>query len=304
LAVLEKSIVGSLALDYPKFTVHVLDDGNREWVKDLCERVGARYIARPDNLDKKAGNHNYALARTHAPFIAVFDADFVPYRNFLWRTLGLFAEPDVGIVQTPQAFFNVDHFQNNLLLQNVMMDELRFFYNHIMPCRDAWGVAFYCGSAAVLRREAIETIGGIVGGLAIEDIVTSMAHNYGIFWLEQGADGKWAKHMIDESWSQAHAVTMVDLNKDGQMDLVTGKRYMAHNGHDPGEREPLGIYWYEFMRVDGGKTIEWVKHVVDYSTRTGGGMQIPVADLDGDGDLDFAVAGKSGLYLFENLGKR
>jgi cellulose synthase (UDP-forming) len=175
LAVLEKSIVGSLALDYPKFTVHVLDDGNREWVRELCERVGAGYIARPDNFDKKAGNHNYALARTDAPFIAVFDADFVPYRNFLWRTLGFFAEPRVGIVQTPQAFFNVDHFQNNLLLQNVMTDELRFFYSHIMPCRDAWGVAFYCGSSAVLRREAIEAIGGIVGGLAIEDIVTTIA---------------------------------------------------------------------------------------------------------------------------------
>jgi cellulose synthase (UDP-forming) len=175
LAILEKSVVGSLALDYPKFTVHVLDDGNREWVKEFCERVGARYIARPDHPDRKAGNHNYGLAHTKAPFIAVFDADFVPYRNFLWRTLGLFAEPDVGIVQTPQAFFNVDHFQNNLLLQKVMTDELRFFYNHIMPCRDAWGVAFYCGSAAVLRRDAVAAIGGIVRGLAVEDIVTTMA---------------------------------------------------------------------------------------------------------------------------------
>ncbi len=175
LEVLEKSIIGSLALDYPKFTVHVLDDGNREWVKKLCERVGARYIARPDHSDRKAGNHNYALARTDAPFVAVFDADFVPYRNFLWRTLGFFAEPDVGIVQTPQAFFNVDHFQNNLLLQKVMPDEQRFFFNHIMPCRDAWGVAFYCGSAAVLRREAIEAIGGIASGHATEDNATSMA---------------------------------------------------------------------------------------------------------------------------------
>ena len=143
-----------------------------------------------------------------------------------------------------------------------------------------------------------------VNGDGRNDIVTSLAHNYGIFWLEQGADGKWVRHVIDESWSQAHAVTLVDLNGDGRQDLVTGKRYMAHNGHDPGEREPLGVYWYEFIRLDGGKRIEWVKHVVDYSTRTGGGMQIPVADLDGDGDLDFAVAGKSGLFLFENLTKR
>ena len=144
---------------------------------------------------------------------------------------------------------------------------------------------------------------GDVNGDGRNDIVTSMAHNYGIFWLEQGPDGQWTKHVIDESWSQAHALTLVDLNGDGQKDLLTGKRYMAHNGHDPGEREPLGIYWYEFMRLDGGKKIEWVKHVVDYSTRTGGGMQIPVADLYGHGDLDFVVAGKSGLYLFENLTK-
>jgi cellulose synthase (UDP-forming) len=174
-SVLEKSIVGSLALNYPKFTVHVLDDGKRKWVRQLCERLGAHYIIRPDNVDKKAGNHNYALARTDAPFITVMDADFVPYRNFLWRTLGFFTAPDVGIVQTPQAFFNVDHFQNNLLLQRAMPDEQRFFFNHVMPCRDAWGVAFYCGSAAVLRRQDIDAIGGIVCGHATEDNVTSIA---------------------------------------------------------------------------------------------------------------------------------
>ena len=135
------------------------------------------------------------------------------------------------------------------------------------------------------------------------DIVTSSAHGYGVFWLERGSGSTWIRHTIDDSWSQAHAMTMVDLNGDGRMDLITGKRYMAHNGHDPGEREPLGIYWYEYLKSDDGKKIEWVKHVVDYSTRTGAGMQIPVVDLDGDGDSDFVVAGKSGLFLFENLTK-
>jgi hypothetical protein len=76
---------------------------------------------------------------------------------------------------------------------------------------------------------------------------------------------------------------------------------MAHD-HDPGAREPLGLYWYEFLKGDDGQPV-WVKHIVDYSTRTGGGMQIPVADLDGDGDLDFVTAGKSGLFLFENLSR-
>ena len=135
------------------------------------------------------------------------------------------------------------------------------------------------------------------------DILTSLAHDYGIFWLEQGGNGKWTRHVIDESWSQAHAVTLVDLNGDGRLDLLTGKRYMAHNGKDPGEREPLGIYLYLRLASAGGRRVEWSRHVIDYSSHAGGGMQIPVADIDRDGDLDFAVGGKSGLFLFENLSK-
>jgi len=141
-----------------------------------------------------------------------------------------------------------------------------------------------------------------VNGDGRNDVIVSQAHDYGILWFEQNADGSWTKHVIDESWSQGHALTLIDLNGDGRKDILTGKRYMAHNGHDPGEREPLGIYWYEQIRGGDGK-IDWVRHIIDFSTRTGAGMQIPVADLDGDGDMDFAVGGKSGLYLFENLTK-
>lgn len=140
-----------------------------------------------------------------------------------------------------------------------------------------------------------------VNGDGRNDLVTSAAHDYGVFWMEQGANHQWTKHMIDDTWSQAHAMTMIDLNGDGKPDFLTGKRYMAHD-HDPGAREPLGIYWYEFLNDDNGHVI-WVKHVIDYSTRTGAGMQLPVADLDRDGDLDFVAAGKTGLFLFENLTK-
>ncbi|MBV9037040.1 MAG: VCBS repeat-containing protein [Acidobacteriaceae bacterium] len=140
-----------------------------------------------------------------------------------------------------------------------------------------------------------------VNGDGRPDVVTSMAHDYGIFWLERTGDGKWEKHLIDDSWSQAHAVVLVDFRRQGNLGLLTGKRYMAHNGHDPGEREPLGVYWYERLLNPTTHSVDWAKHVIDYGGRTGGGIQISVADMDGDGDLDFVVAGKSGLFLFENL---
>ncbi len=139
-----------------------------------------------------------------------------------------------------------------------------------------------------------------VNGDGRNDLLTSQAHDYGIFWLEQTAEGRWVRHMIDESWSQAHALTLADLDGDGKLDVVTGKRYMAHNGKDPGEREPLGVYWYRWGRSADGARIAFTRHIVDYSTRAGGGMQICVADLDRDGDLDFVTPGKSGLFLFES----
>jgi len=135
------------------------------------------------------------------------------------------------------------------------------------------------------------------------DVLTTYAHGYGVLWLERTADGGWKKHMIDESWSQPHATTLVDLNGDGQPELVTGKRFQAHNGRDPGGREPLGVYWYEYRKADGGE-LTWKRHIIDYSSRAGGGMQIPVVDLDGDGDLDIVTPGKGGLFVFENQTRR
>ena len=148
-----------------------------------------------------------------------------------------------------------------------------------------------------------------VNGDGRNDVITAAGHDFGVFWFEQGADGKWTKRVIDSAWSQGHASTLVDINGDGRLDFVTGKRFMAHNGSDPGEREPLGVYWYEYRQVAapagsaGGPQVEWIRHLIDFGGRMGGGMQIPVIDLDGDGNLDLVCAGKSGLFVAENLTK-
>jgi FG-GAP-like repeat len=141
-----------------------------------------------------------------------------------------------------------------------------------------------------------------VNGDGRNDVITAAGHDFGVFWFEQGEGGVFKRQMIDSAWSQGHASTLTDVNGDGRLDFITGKRFMAHNGSDPGEREPLGVYWYEFRPSASGA--EWIRHVIDYGGKMGGGMQIPVIDIDRDGDPDLVCAGKSGLFFVENLTKK
>ena len=140
-----------------------------------------------------------------------------------------------------------------------------------------------------------------INGDGRRDVITGMGHDYGVCWYEQNADGSWTQRVIDNTWSQAHAPLLADVNGDGQMDLVAGKRYFAHNGSDPGEREPIGLYWYEFQRRERG--VVFTRHIIDYGGRMGGGMQTDVKDMDADGDADIVSGGKAGLFLAENLTK-
>jgi hypothetical protein len=134
------------------------------------------------------------------------------------------------------------------------------------------------------------------------DVLTTMAHSYGVLWFEQTADGQWTRRMIDSTWANAHSSAMADLNGDGQPDLVAAKRYFGRTGNDPAEREPMGTYWYQFRPGPKG-SVEWIRHIVDYGGRAGGGLQMVVDDIDGDGDRDVVTGGKTGVFLFENLTK-
>ncbi|WSH20924.1 glycosyltransferase [Rhizobium ruizarguesonis] len=177
LDVLERTIIGALALDYPqdKLKVYVLDDQRRNWLKAYCEEKGAIHVTRPDNSHAKAGNMNNGLKVSSGDFIAIFDADFVPYRHFLRRTLPFFSDATIGIVQTPQHFFNTDPVQTNLGLENIWPDEQRLFFDEIAPSRDIWDVSFCCGSCSIARRKAIDEIGGFPTESITEDLLTTLS---------------------------------------------------------------------------------------------------------------------------------
>ena len=177
--IIEPTILGALAMSYQNYRVWVCDDGKRHWLKAFCERHNIGYLTRSDNLHAKAGNINAALKALAAlddkpEFVAILDADFVPMREFLTRTLALMREQDVGVVQTPQHFFNADPIQTNLSLTRVWPDEQRFFFDTVMRSKDAWGVAFCCGTSSVIRFSALEKIGGFPTDSVTEDFLLTL----------------------------------------------------------------------------------------------------------------------------------
>jgi cellulose synthase (UDP-forming) len=176
--VLEKTILGALSLNWPKdkITTYILDDGKRQWLKDYCAHKGIEYMTRSTNEHAKAGNINAAIARTTGDYFMVLDADFVPQQNFLFRAMGLFDDPKVGIVQIPHNFYNADPMQTNLRLRKLMPDDQRFFFENIMTGRDGWDAAFCCGSNSITRRTAINAIGGkLPTGSITEDMLLTLA---------------------------------------------------------------------------------------------------------------------------------
>lgn len=194
--VVRPTLLGAMMIDYPrdKLNVFVLDDGapraanpktpadqaieleeRATALKALCAQFGATYLTRPDNSHAKSGNLNSALKQTHGEYILVLDADHVPTRDILVNMAGhLVKHERMAFVQSPHHFLNDDPFEKNHDIQGRMPAENDMFYRAVQKGLDFWNTSFFCGSAALLRRKAIESVGGFSVDSITEDASTSV----------------------------------------------------------------------------------------------------------------------------------
>jgi cellulose synthase (UDP-forming) len=177
LNVVRYTALAAMNIDWPadKLNVYILDDGKREEFRAFAEEAGIGYMTRDDNAHAKAGNINRALKRLDAPFVAIFDSDHVPTRSFLQLTMGWFGrDAKLGMLQTPHHFYSPDPFERNLGQFRVIPNEGELFYGVVQDGNDFWNATFFCGSCAVMRRSALDEVGGIAVETVTEDAHTSL----------------------------------------------------------------------------------------------------------------------------------
>jgi cellulose synthase (UDP-forming) len=174
--ILKRTVVGCLKQEYPRdrFNVYILDDGQRDEIKDLAQAVGCHYLRRENRAHAKAGNLNHALQHSSGELIAVFDVDHVPVGKFLRETVGCFQDPKVAFVQTPHHFYNPDIFQRNLQLESRLKNEQALFFRTLQAGRDRHNSAFFAGSGGLFRRSQLLEIGGFQTQTITEDLHTSV----------------------------------------------------------------------------------------------------------------------------------
>lgn len=174
LDLLEKTIVASIGMEYDKnkFKVYVCDDGRRDSLKRLCKKYKVNYITREDNEGAKAGNINNVLKYIKGDLFAVLDADMIPKKDFLSKTVGYFVDENLAFVQTPQVYYNQDMYQYNL--NKDMPNEQDFFMREIEEARASINAVLHVGTNAVFRRSTVEEIGGYPTCSITEDMALGM----------------------------------------------------------------------------------------------------------------------------------
>jgi len=178
LSVVRPTLYAALGVDWPKdrLNIYLLDDGNRPEFREFAASIGVNYVVRPSNEHAKAGNINHALKKyCRSDFVSIFDCDHVPTRSFLQMTMGWFIkDPRLAMLQTPHHFFSPDPFERNLGRFRRTPNEGSLFYGLVQDGNDTWDATFFCGSCAILRRTALEEIGGIAVETVTEDAHTSL----------------------------------------------------------------------------------------------------------------------------------
>lgn len=202
--ILRRTIMGCQAMDYPYKRVYLLDDTHRLEARKIAEELGCEYIARTENHHAKAGNLNHALMQTTGDLIVSFDADFVPTKNFLSRTVGFFQDPQVALVQTPQSFYNCDPLARNLGMEDLPNPGQEIFHHVTQTFLDGAGGLVCSGTSFIVRRNALEETGGFVTDSLSEDYFTGVrlsAQGYRLIYLNE----KLSAGLAPENTS-AHAV--------------------------------------------------------------------------------------------------
>ena len=174
LSLLEKTMAASLNLNYPKdkLNIYICDDGHRNELKKLCNKYKINYITREDNEGAKAGNINNALTHIKGDLFAVLDADMIPKKEFLQKTVGYFSDDNMAFIQTPQVYYNQDIYQYNL--GKNIPNEQDFFMRDIQEARASRDAVLHVGTNAVFRKKYVEEIGGYPTCSITEDMAVGM----------------------------------------------------------------------------------------------------------------------------------
>ena len=249
---LYKTINACTFLEYPdpdKVHIYVCDDGDREEIRKLAEHFGVGYLGLSDNRHAKSGNYNHALSRTSSPLIATFDADMIPRRQFLVKTVPYFLIPEkrMGLVQTPQSFYNQDLFQFNLFSEKDIPNEQDFFSREVNVMSNAANAAVYTGSNTVILRSALEEIGGFPYDTVTEDFETSLRFQKAGYItyassevLAAGLSTTTVASMIGQRirWARGVIQSIQNTNAVFTKDLTLQARLSYLNSY---------LYWWSFL---------------------------------------------------------
>ncbi len=177
--ILRATITACAQIRYPHQT-YILDDTGRDEVRALAASHDCIYICRSNRKGAKAGAINYALKQSKGELAAILDADHIPLPNFLDDTIGFFTDPKVAVVQGPQLFYNLDSFEHN----RSPWHEQRMFFHVIQPGKNKTKSAFWAGTPSVIRKSAMEAIGGVAEDSVTEDLHTSIRLVRGGYYIQ------------------------------------------------------------------------------------------------------------------------